>query len=493
MHATQRHHLADPDSKPVVLAQRSGVLAIDKPIGWLTHPDGTAARPDVVTELGGALGVHQRLDVDTSGVLLFSTSPEGSARIARGWPTATKRYLAVVDGKIANPKGLWSSAVANKAAQTRYAVRARGTDWTLLEVWPITGRTHQIRVHCAAAGHPIRGDMLYGSDIDVRASRLMLHCAGIDVDQMRFAAPPPPAFARYLGRGDLRAGLAASAVTTCYRTCNGAADGHDGWVVDRYGDWGWVHATDGAEGPLPEGLRGVYRVDAETDRSRGQQAGPQLVSGEAAPTDLPVIEAGVNHLALLGPQLSTGLFLDQRPQRAWLRHNAAGMRILNTFAHAGGFSVAAACAGAETVSIDLSRTWLERIPPALVANGVDPAGHDRIYGDVFDWIRRLRKRGELFDLVILDPPSTSVGKKKKRWSAANDYPELVRLAAPLVRPGGMLWTATNHRRISPGKFVHLVSSAVPPGVVLERVCPPAVDFPTDGPASVKTHVWRWPA
>ncbi|MGK0361134.1 MAG: 23S rRNA (cytosine1962-C5)-methyltransferase, partial [Bradymonadia bacterium] len=281
--------------------------------------------------------------------------------------------------------------------------------------------------------------------------------------------------------------------TTCYRTCNGAADGHDGWIVDRYGDWGWVQAAAGSDGPLPEGLRGVYRVDAGADRSQGQQTGPQLVDGEAAPADLPVIEAGVNHLALLGPQLSTGLFLDQRPQRAWLRKNAAGMRILNTFAHAGGFSVAAACAGAETVSIDLSRTWLERIPPALVANGIDPAGHDRIYGDVFDWIRRLRKRGEQFDLVILDPPSTSVGKKKKRWSAANDYPELVRLAAPLVRPGGMLWAATNHRRISPGKLVHLVSSAVPEGVVLERVCPPAVDFPTDGPAAVKTHVWRWPA
>lgn len=493
MHPTQQHHLADPDSKPVVLARRSGVVAIDKPIGWLTHPDGTGARPDVVTALGGSLGVHQRLDVDTSGLLLFSTTTDGGARIARGWPTAKKRYMAVVDGKISNPKGLWSSPVANKAAQTRYAVRARGVDWTLIDVWPTTGRTHQIRVHCAAAGHPIRGDMLYGDSIDVRSSRLMLHCASIEVDQLRFAAPAPPAFARYSGEGDLRAGLAASSATTCYRTCNGAADGHDGWIVDRYGDWGWVQAAAGSDGPLPEGLRGVYRVDAGADRSQGQQTGPQLVDGEAAPADLPVIEAGVNHLALLGPQLSTGLFLDQRPQRAWLRKNAAGMRILNTFAHAGGFSVAAACAGAETVSIDLSRTWLERIPPALVANGIDPAGHDRIYGDVFDWIRRLRKRGEQFDLVILDPPSTSVGKKKKRWSAANDYPELVRLAAPLVRPGGMLWAATNHRRISPGKLVHLVSSAVPEGVVLERVCPPAVDFPTDGPAAVKTHVWRWPA
>jgi 23S rRNA (cytosine1962-C5)-methyltransferase len=262
-------------------------------------------------------------------------------------------------------------------------------------------------------------------------------------------------------------------------------------VVDRYADWAWVQASVDA-GPLPTRLRGVFRIDAQPDRSRGQQAAPRLVEGEAPPVDLPVLEAGVRYRALMGPQLSTGLFLDQRPQRAWLRQHAGGLRILNTFAHAGGFSIAAACAGAETVSIDLSRTWLERIPPMLVDNGVNPSAHDQIYGDVFDWVRRLTNRGERFDLVILDPPSTSVGKKKKRWSAARDYPELVRLAAPLVAPGGALWTATNHRQISPKRFVHLVGSAVPPGAQLERICPPAIDYPTDGPAPVKTHVWRWP-
>lgn len=61
----------------------------------------------------------------------------------------------------------------------------------------------------------------------------------------------------------------------------------------------------------------------------------------------------------------------------------------------------------------------------------------------FDWLARLAKRGEQFDIVILDPPSTSVGKKKKRWSVKNDAAELVALAAPLVKRDGLLVTTTN--------------------------------------------------
>lgn len=489
---TERHHLAPFAAAPRIIAREAGVLAVDKPIGWLTHPDGAAGRPDVVTALGEALGVHQRLDVDTSGVLLFSTDPAAAKRLAAGWGRASKRYVAVVDGRLEPREGTWRDPVDGRAAETRYAVRRRGAGWSLLDVWPVTGRTHQIRVHCAGAGHPIRGDMIHGDPLDVRAPRTLLHCAAIEVDGLRFEAPLPAPFARYTGEGDPRAALAADPATTCYRWLAGADDGHPGWVVDRYADWAWVLA-DGGEGPLPAGARGVFRIDTVPDRSRNQQGGPRLVRGEAAPEPLEVIEEGVRYHAILGGHLSTGLFLDQRPQRGWLSRNAGGMRVLNTFAHAGGFSVAAAVAGAQTVSIDLSRAWLDRIPPMLAANGIDPAGHDRIFGDVFDWVRRLANRGEQFDLVILDPPSTSVGKKKRRWSAARDYPELVQLAAPLVAPGGRLWAATNHRQISPRRFAAMVGGALGEGARLERICPPAVDFPTDGPAPVKTHVWRVPS
>lgn len=483
-----------PGEAPRIVHRDADLIVLDKPAGWLTHPDGEGRRPSLTGWLGEPVGVHQRLDVDTTGVIAFSRSEAGAALLhdAFAGRRAEKVYLAVVEGAPGGDRGAVQRPVDGKPARTGWRVVRRGEGIALLEARPETGRRHQIRRHLASLGCPIRGDGRYGDPLDRRAYRALLHCAALRVGDRRFTAEPPPDFARARGLGwqATRAGLRADPDTTCYRLINGAADGHPGWVVDVYGEHVWVQQAAGAPlGPLPE-ARGVYLTRARKDRSRGQQMPPELFRGEPAPEFDAVAEHGTRYVVQLGEQLSTGLFLDQRPQRAWLARHAGGMRVLNTFAHAGGFSVAAAAAGAETVSIDLSKSWLERIPLQLAAAGIDPAGHDTIYGDVFDWIRRLAKRGERFDLVILDPPSTSVGTTKRRWSAAKDYPELVRLALPLVAPGGRLWTATNHRKSSPERFAALVAQGHGGALTLERVCPPAVDFPCVGAPPVKTFVWR---
>jgi 23S rRNA (cytosine1962-C5)-methyltransferase len=142
------------------------------------------------------------------------------------------------------------------------------------------------------------------------------------------------------------------------------------------------------------------------------------------------------------------------------------------------------------VSVDLSRRWLDKIPQHLALNDLSEQGHVRLTGDVFDWLRRLVKRGERFELIILDPPSTSVGKTKRRWSAKRDYPELIALALPLLAEGGRLFTATNHRQLTPHRFAQLVASALPQHIQLERVCAPSIDFPTNGPMSVKNLIWK---
>lgn len=115
----------------------------------------------------------------------------------------------------------------------------------------------------------------------------------------------------------------------------------------------------------------------------------------------------------------------------------------------------------------------------------------------FDWIAKLAKRGEKYDVVILDPPSTSVGgKKKKRWSIKNDMPELVALAAQTVKPGGLLWTTTNSASMSPTKFARLcrkgLEDAGLQSAKLERIQPMPSDFPSIGPQPVKNYVWRMP-
>ena len=90
-----------------------------------------------------------------------------------------------------------------------------------------------------------------------------------------------------------------------------------------------------------------------------------------APEIVPILENGVTYHVSLDKDLSTGIFLDQRMNRAWLTRNCnENTHVLNCFAHCGAFSIAAASAGASTVSLDLEKKWLNRVEPQLEANGV---------------------------------------------------------------------------------------------------------------------------
>jgi 23S rRNA (cytosine1962-C5)-methyltransferase len=299
--------------------------------------------------------------------------------------------------------------------------------------------------------------------------------------------------------------LKQNPLTTAYREINGAADGFPGWTVDRYGDWLSVyHDTKFPKGPLPSihdgNTAGVYYLESNPNRSSmgtEVEIRPRLLEGRPAPDTFPIVENGVTYLVSLNRDLSTGIFLDQRLHRGWLLRNCGpNTRILNCFAHTGAFSVAAASAGASTVSLDLSKKWLNRLPEHLMANGISfDERHDCIYGDCFDWLTRLAKRNELYDIVILDPPSTSIGLKRKRWSI-QDMDELVALAVGLVKKGGFLWTTTNSASMPAPKFARLCCKGFEDAGVsnakLERIQPMPADFPSIGAQPVKNLVWRIP-
>jgi tRNA pseudouridine32 synthase / 23S rRNA pseudouridine746 synthase len=174
------------------------LIAIDKPAGMLSVPgrgpdkqDCAATRVQAVYE--NALVVH-RLDQATSGILLFARGIAMQRQLARAFASrdVTKEYVAVVAGHVAQDAGSidlplaadWPArprqkvdAAVGKAALTHYRVLARNADGTsrvLLQ--PITGRTHQLRVHLAAIGHPIAGDALYADSATAgRSARLQLH------------------------------------------------------------------------------------------------------------------------------------------------------------------------------------------------------------------------------------------------------------------------------------------------------------------------------
>jgi 23S rRNA (cytosine1962-C5)-methyltransferase len=131
--------------------------------------------------------------------------------------------------------------------------------------------------------------------------------------------------------------------------------------------------------------------------------------------------------------LSVGLYLDAGPARAWVRAHAAGRTVLNLFAYTCGFSVAARAGGATRVlNIDRSRKVLDWGELNHSLNGLTTERRDFLAGDAFEWIPRLARKGERFDLVVLDPPSFATAQRS-RFSAQKDYAALVQKVRPLVK------------------------------------------------------------
>lgn len=303
--------------------------------------------------------------------------------------------------------------------------------------------------------------------------------------------------------------------TNTGRILHGASDGCPGHYVERLGDWLlWEAADDVREmesriASLAEKVkaRGVYRKRLSR-HVRGQDAAsmsPELVSGEPAPERFTVRENGLNYELSFCEGYSYGLFLDQRENRRRLVENeaapgftlfgaAAGERtLLNTFSYTCGFSVCAAAAGAVTTSLDLSRKYLEWGRRNFALNGLSTEGHDFIYGDAFEWFKRLARKDRSFEVVILDPPTFSKSKQKRIFRAEKDYGRLVESVLPLLKPNGVLFSSTNAARLGRGEFLTAIRDAVAiagRSIIRQETVDQPADFPVSAgePAYLKT-VW----
>jgi len=211
-------------------------------------------------------------------------------------------------------------------------------------------------------------------------------------------------------------------------------------VLAEWPDWNAAQALN------PRRIFGKHLPEKNEDR-----AAPVLIEGDAsAPIETVVEENGMRFSLDFAAGYSAGLFIDQRANRALVRKRGF-KRLLNTFAYTCSFSVAAALSGAQTVSVDLSRKSLDRGEENFKLNGLDPspAGGHRFYADdVMDSLPRLARKGEVFDAIILDPPTFSRGNKGRKFQVERDFEELLLAALEVAAPNANILLSTNCTRLN---------------------------------------------
>jgi RluA family pseudouridine synthase len=217
-----------------ILYEDEALICFEKPAGLPTQPTVDASRPNLfdlakrqLAETAASrkpvyLGMHHRLDRDTSGVVLFTRDTRFNAFVAEQFSRhkLSKTYIAVVHGQLREPKGQIESFLAEigrtgkiarfgsvksggKKAITDFHVLSKlSENRTLIELKITTGRTHQIRVHLSELGHPIVGDTLYGSPVKFynKLGRFLLHAHALSIEHpvtknvLRVESPLPPEF-----------------------------------------------------------------------------------------------------------------------------------------------------------------------------------------------------------------------------------------------------------------------------------------------------------
>jgi len=541
---------------PCVIFEDEHLLAVNKPAGWNTHAPSPYAGEGIYDWLRqreprwSSLAILHRLDKETSGVLVFGKTPLANKSLTEQFAThhVHKRYLLLTDRAVP-PKELnvktallrvgekYASRPGGEMAETKFTLigdselKTKNSKLKTVSASPLTGRTHQIRVHAAESGFPIFGDTLYGG---TAAARVFLHAAEIEFTHpatskpVKFSAPVNFDLEPRLA---LRTAVIESENTNAFRVIHGASDGWPGWFVEKLGDFLLSHA----EAPLDAkqtvelsrlaivfAARGAYHktLSRQVRRSTTAEVSPQLVIGEVVPERFEILENCVRYEMSFNEGYSVGLFLDQRDNRRRLLtgHIAADfqlpiancqltkgathtaqqigtrkLEILNTFAYTCGFSICAARAGARVTSLDLSKKYLEWGKRNFALNGLDAAAHDFIYGDTFDWLRRLAKKGRAFDAVVLDPPTFSQSKENGTFRAEKDYGKLVAAALPVLKSDGVLLASTNAADFSPEDFLADIETAVRAAkrkILKRHYVPQPPDFPIsrDEPAHLKT-VW----
>jgi len=182
-----------------------------------------------------------------------------------------------------------------------------------------------------------------------------------------------------------------------------------------------------------------------------------------------VCEGGLRFLVNLDTYLDSGLFLDHRPLRRRVGQSASGRAFLNLFCYTGSFTVFAAAGGArESVSVDLSNTYLDWARRNLALNGLAGGVHELVRADVRDWLAQARAQGRQFDLLVVDPPAfSSSARMQTVFDIQRDHRALLQACAGVLAADGEIFFSSNLRGFRfeatmPGFAVEDISAATIP-------------------------------
>jgi 23S rRNA (cytosine1962-C5)-methyltransferase len=251
---------------------------------------------------------------------------------------------------------------------------------------------------------------------------------------------------------------------TAYRLVHGEADLLPSLIVDRYGEYLVVQALSQAmDRRLPSVVaalndllhpRGILaRNDPRARTLEGLEQRVDVLAGEI-PDSVTVTEVGIEYDVDLRRGQKTGLFLDQRENRAAAALYARG-RLLDCFSYNGGFALVLGRRCQETIAIDVSEDAVARVRQNAARNSV---AIDARVGNVFDELRGLERLGERFDTIVLDPPAFAKNKAAVANARAG-YKEINLRALKLLNPGGTLVTCSCSYHVNEADFAEIVYDA----------------------------------
>ena len=281
---------------------------------------------------------------------------------------------------------------------------------------------------------------------------------GSNVRIRRFRTDEGPIDAAFLA-GRLAEAVARRRIdgeTDAYRIVHGENDGLPGIRIDRWADVLSVVLDSPSLERLTAPLLDRLEHASASLVARGKGNAAKWVRGERRP-EVVVRERGLRFLARPEDGQDAGLYCDLRDVRAWMAPHWAGRRVLNAFGHTGAFTVAALAAGAsEVVHVDLSPTYSAWAEKNVALNEL--RGAVFVVDDALKALDRLRRTGERFGVVVLDPPAFSTSDSGA-FAVERDYGVLAANAVRVLEPDGWLVAAVHQGAISPRQFQQFLLDA----------------------------------